>query len=341
LGEALWQQGRTEAAIEAIRTSLEIEPNSAEARTLARVFKDPSPAAPHAPVRPWPAASKQFQDPRKVLTRYMLRGRNDPRFITAQTAFAALGSCFAGELATRLSAAGRDVHHELIGEEVNSTFANRRLLEWLEQGSETTHAEIMEQAFGIDVRERLRSALSRSDVVIMTLGVAPGFFHHVTGEFGWISGRIEPSVRDHLMTRHVMRNTTVAENVANLRAILASMQRLAGRRQTVVLTVSPVPLQGATHAPSAVEADCLSKSVLRLACDEIVRDPGDATVVYWPSFEMVRWLGSYYVREPAFGAEDRTTVHVSRWLIDIVVGLFLEHFSVDDAAEAPTPAGRR
>ena len=50
---------------------------------------------------------------------------------------------------------------------------------------------------------------------------------------------------------------------------------------------------------------------------------------YWPSFEIVRWLGVHYTRPeaPVFGAEDGNTRHVSTWLVDMIVELFIQHHS--------------
>ena len=46
-----------------------------------------------------------------------------------------------------------------------------------------------------------------------------------------------------------------------------------------------------------------------------------AGVSYWPSFEMVRWLGVYF--EDVFGLEDQRSRHVSSFVIQNIIGLFL------------------
>jgi hypothetical protein len=40
-----------------------------------------------------------------------------------------------------------------------------------------------------------------------------------------------------------------------------------------------------------MEADCLSKATLRVAVDQLVTST--PYCLYWPAFEIVRWLGSY------------------------------------------------
>ena len=79
-----------------------------------------------------------------------------------------------------------------------------------------------------------------------------------------------------------------------------------------------------TSHPSAVVADCVSKSVLRVAVDELLRQRPD-NVYYWPSFEVIRWLGAY--TGPMYGAEDNSTLHVSEAVIATQVDTFMEVFS--------------
>src|SRR5437763_280107 len=132
----------------------------------------------------------------------------------------------------------------------------------------------MDQIYGPAMRERLRGAIGSTDVFVLTIGVAPCFFHPESGEF--------------LFSTMAPPTTTVDENVDNIRHIIAAVRRIAGDGAKVVLTVSPVPLSGTTEFSSAVIADCLSKSTLRLACQEVLSD-GLEGVFYWPSFEIVRW----------------------------------------------------
>ncbi len=163
--------------------------------------------------------------------------------------------------------------------------------------------------------------------------MAPCFFHQVTGEFAFVPGDLTKTSREHILSHHEMRMTTVAENAENIHHILDTIRRLARREPRVVLTVSPVPLGGATGFESAVVADCLSKSTLRLACDEVLRTrPGDG-LVYWPSFEIVRWLGAHYsANQPlVYGADDGSTHHVSNWIVDLVIDLFLKHHGPAEA----------
>ena len=273
----------------------------------------------------------EFQDPRHLMRRYLLRYRPKSPFIRPDTVFMTLGSCFAQNLALRLRTAGYSTHSEEIGEEVNSTYANRHLLDWVQHGPVNGPTRVMHQAYGAGSRERLSKGLTSSDVFVMTLGVAPCFFDP-DGEFVFLSPR--SATTNALRYAMTMRTTSVAENVDNIEAIIASVRRMAGRDIRIVLTVSPVPLQGTTEHESAITADCLSKSTLRVACQEVVTAHEGDGVIYWPSFEIVRWLGPYFGPDlpRVYGAEDGRSGHVSEWIIDLIVADFL------DFNAAPAPA---
>ena len=323
-GEALIQLGRISEAEAELRRALEVDPEQDGARALLQALRvPPKRAGRRARPRSWPTRQAAFDDPRELIRRYLLRDRPRAAFIAPGTVFATLGSCFADNLAHRLRAAGYSAFSERIGEEVNSTHANRYLIEWVENGPVDAQTAIMNEAFGAASRERLKRAIQGCDVFVMTLGVAASFFDD-RGEFVFIpqDARTTAAALDHA----AMRTTSVAENVENIGCIIDAVRRLAGPEVKVVLTVSPVPLAGTTEHDSAITADCLSKSTLRVACEEAVAARRGEGVLYWPSFEIVRWLGAHFGPETPgpYGADDGNTRHVSEWLIDLIVALFVE-----------------
>jgi hypothetical protein len=52
---------------------------------------------------------------------------------------------------------------------------------------------------------------------------------------------------------------------------------------------------------------------------------------------MARWLGAHLPAkyDPPFGADDGRTRHVSVWLQDLIIGLFVEYFGDGSLAGAP------
>jgi tetratricopeptide (TPR) repeat protein len=342
LGEALWRLGKRKKAMANLERAIELEPELADARAILEVMRSGA-TAKRARVVGWPARQRAFKGAREVIEQYVLRGQPGERFIRPETVFMTLGSCFAENLAARLREAGHSVNAEGIGEDVNSTYANRHLLEWVEKGPVDRPTQMMDRVYGEAMRQRLRRQIADTEVFVLTLGLAPCYFERDSGEFAFYPIKSE-TAREHLHANHEMRTTTVSENIRNLGLILESLRRMAGRPPKIVLTVSPVPLSGTTEFGSAVIADCISKSTLRVACHEVATVQAAQDVIYWPSFEIVRWLGPHFGREHplVYGQDDENTRHVSGWIVRLIVDLFLERYGpepegvADPAAPEPS-----
>ena len=337
LGEAQYRLGRMKKAIASLQKAIELDPDAApEARVVLEVVQGRA-VRRKAKVRGWPSRVLSFTKPRKVIENYLLDGQPGEPFISRDSVFMTLGSCFAENLARRLRSAGYAVNSEEIGEEVNSTYANRYLLEWIEHGPRDKVTRNMEEFYGAPLRERLKRYVEESNVFVLTLGLAPCFFEHGTGHFVFYPPQSEHGRNLLHSKQNVMRTTTVSENIRNLELVLDSLRRMAKRPPTIVLTVSPVPLSGTSELYSAIVADCVSKSTLRVACHEVMTLQNSPDLIYWPSFEIVRWMGNHFgpYHPLVYGAEDGNTRHVSEWVVKLIIDLFLEHYSVGEAATEP------
>ena len=114
--------------------------------------------------------------------------------------------------------------------------------------------------------------------------------------------------------------TTVAENEENIREIVRIIQTV-NPSAPIVLTLSPVPLLATFRDMSCMTADCVSKSVLRVALDNVMADRPE-NVYYWPSFELVKWAGSA-LDWRAWGEDAR---HAHRYLVQCIINEFVESF---------------
>jgi hypothetical protein len=154
-------------------------------------------------------------------------------------------------------------------------------------------------------------------------------------------------------TRHGFRVSSVSENLANLRK-LVQLIRAHVPAASIVFTLSPVPLSATFRGVSCVTANAVSKSVLRVAVDELLRSEGDAAGVspsgsgggvagdgcafnggatsgggvdaggrlyYWPAYEMIKEAFS----EPYL--EDGR--HVKPDIVRQVLNLFGKHYCRD------------
>lgn len=80
-----------------------------------------------------------------------------------------------------------------------------------------------------------------------------------------------------------------------------------------------------TKDKSVLERDVVSKSTIRLTIEEAQKC---VEFTYWPSFEVVKWLSPHIspsVDFQAFGDPDNNSRHVTRWIVDEITKLFIEH----------------
>ena len=338
LGKVLASRDRFGEAATAYERAIELNDSYVDARMELLAARRMIDASRSNRTRPaiWPGKVERFDNVEKLVRDFVLADyRPEQPVITKSTRVSAFGSCFAGHVAQRLQDRGVAVFYRRIAEDINNTYANRYLLDWIVEGPVNDHTVELESIYGAEQREKFRRRFGETELFIITLGVAPAFFSRETGAFVLAHGgasetKLLPQICD-------FRTTTVSENLANVRHILARI-RLLSPAARFVITVSPVPLMGTYEMGSAVVADTLSKATLRLTVDELLRS-GEAGVYYWPAFEIVRWLGAHLTTQhpPVYGADDGYSRHVSVWLVDLIMKLFIEYFgdaSVQPVAEA-------
>jgi tetratricopeptide (TPR) repeat protein len=328
LGEALLRLDEREEARTVLAQAVQMNPQGLETRALLHYAEGQ-----HAPIRTrqvrvWPSKQRQFENPKRLVERYVTGPMEAEPFIESSTQFFTLGSCFALNLSKALTRQGFASHHIDFNEDFNSTFANLHLLRWCALGPVDETTRYLDAVLGPPVRDRLVQSLKTTDCVVLTLGLAAAHFHDATGAFGLCLDKSTTS-REIFGSTYSLKTSTVAQNVANLEAIVELVDQLARPGCRIVLTVSPVPMAGSTEFESAVLSDCLSKSTLKLASHEFLASCRRPGLHYWPSFEIVKWLGAHYPRtvEPVFGAEDGETRHVSGWVVAMIIELFIAKFS--------------
>jgi hypothetical protein len=322
---------RLPEALGHLRRAKELQPGWVEVATathelesaLAAVTAPAHQGARRPSIARYPRSAAMFDDLRAVIDEYVLCDFEgvEPLLSPTSRVFA-FGSCFAANITRALKRWGVPADHVNYPEDINSTYANRDLLEWLRDGA-TPNAAIYERALGSGYRENTIAQLRGASVVIISLGVAPCFFDRETKGFvPTLGSNFSVSA---LLRKFEFRMTSVAENVTNLRVMIGILRELVPNI-SIVLTVSPVPLRATFERRSAVLADCVSKSTLRLAAEEILQEQAPG-FYYWPSFEIVRWLSAH--TGPVFGTEDGATLHVSETLVNDIMAAFVRVFGDD------------
>jgi len=162
------------------------------------------------------------------------------------------------------------------------------------------------------------AAFRQCDVLIFTLGLTEGWVSKLDGSVfpscpGTIAGTFDGA-------KHAFHNFKTGEIIADLNYAIAQLREV-NPRVRVILTVSPVPLVATASNNHILLATTYSKSVLRVAAEEVARDNPD--VCYFPAYEIVT---GPQAPERFFEADRR---NVSNEAVDQVMYAFLRACGIE------------
>ena len=263
----------------------------------------------------YPRSAQEFDDLVACVKQYLLPGFVPPHpIIDRSENIRTHGSCFAENIANEMTRQGMRARHFNFKERANSPAINEQIFKYLEAPDMPYLCAEHEQQFPQDLLDAMRQKLTEAQVFIYSLGVAP---HSVKNGIPVIfASPHETMSRD-------FKFSSVSEVEKSTSVIVDTLRKLNPNIK-IVLTVSPVPLTAMTGMSSGIVADCVSKSILRAATFSYMQNaPPD--VYYWPSFEMVRWVGGH-INSRAYGAHDGHALHVNTSLVEMIVGLFMRYY---------------
>lgn len=243
-------------------------------------------------------ADRHFYTPDGI-ERFVLHGwKPEEPFITAKSQVTAFGSCFAANISNWLAKRSYNVLNKAedagnayvvqCGEGMVNSFVILQQFEWAWENKvfnqELWHGYDTE-AYGYDpeVQKRTKQMFDETDVFILTFGLSEIWYDEPTGNVFW---RTIPKA-NYDPDRHKFRVSTVEENKANMRAIYDLIRKYRPDAK-IIFTLSPIPLQATFRPNSCITSSAVSKAVLRVAIDEILREKAEEGVLhYWPSYELV------------------------------------------------------
>jgi GSCFA family/Polysaccharide biosynthesis enzyme WcbI len=174
--------------------------------------------------------------------------------------------------------------------------------------------------------EAVRELFSKTDVFIFTLGLTESWRSKIDGAVFPVAPGVSGGEMD--FSRYEFINFSVHDVISDMNEALLLLRQLNNNCK-VILTVSPVPLIATYEPQHALVATTYSKSVLRVAADEIKRS--NDFVDYFPSFEII--TGAYnrgaYFDNDLRSVKPEGVAHVMR--------LFLKHYTLHSESEQNTP----
>jgi GSCFA family protein len=130
--------------------------------------------------------------------------------------------------------------------------------------------------------DSVRQAFEEATVLVFTLGLTEAWMSRADGAVfsacpGTVAGAFDAN-------RHAFHNMSALEVASDLNEFIREVRKLNGLLR-IILTVSPVPLVATATGGHVLPATIYSKSVLRVAAEEVVRANED--VAYFPAYEIV------------------------------------------------------
>jgi hypothetical protein len=277
---------------------------------------------------PYPANFNKANDAVRFIIDHVVRGYTpDQPPLRQNDSVVTLGSCFAGELRHFLNQVGLSSDSFWVPSGLNNTFALLDFISWCITGQQTGKGFRYERNPEGDIKDWLPTQerkqylenLGSAGAFVFTLGLAEVWEDTQTNKVFWRG--VPNSIFEN--DRHRFRVSTVEENRQNLGQII-SLLRSINPIAPIVLTLSPVPLKATFQDFSCMAADCISKSILRVAISETMNEIREQ-VFYWPSFEIVKWGGCHFPY-PVYGTDDGVVRHVSRFLVMNILLEFIRYF---------------
>ena len=174
----------------------------------------------------------------------------------------------------------------------------------------------------------VRAMFEGLDYFVFTLGLTEAWVDVVDGTVlpvcpGVAGGTFNPE-------RHKFVNFGISDVMADLRASIEAILAVNPKAR-FILTVSPVPLIATAEDEHALVATTYSKSVLRVACTEMVNAFPDR-VAYFASYEII--TGAF--NRGRYFAEDLRSVTAEG--VEHVMRVFMTTATGDTVQPAPAPA---
>jgi len=218
--------------------------------------------------------------------------------ITVNSQITAFGSCFAANISNYLSRRNYSVMNKAddagrayvvaCGEGMVNSFVILQQFEWAWEDrrfdQELWHGYDAEN-YGYDpeIQKQTKEMFDQTDVFILTFGLSEIWYDEVTDNVFWRT--IPKDVYDP--ERHKFRVSTVDENAENMTKIYDLIRKHRPDAK-IIFTLSPIPLQATFRDNSCITSNAVSKGIMRVAIDQVVREKRDEGVLhYWPSYEMI------------------------------------------------------
>lgn len=236
----------------------------------------------------WYPRARQQLNSREYLRTQLHLNVNAENFLSRDTQFVVMGTCFAQNIHNTLNGLGLPSAHLSLGEE---NPADVQFSIWMQR-----------EEFANYIREN-------KICFILTLGFA---------EIKILKKEIGENKKSGKLSNFAAPDSiaeTVVDGVRRMKEINPDTR--------MFITLSPVPLEGTASEYTVFEANAISKAIVRYAIALAVEKNPD--IEYFPSYEIVTQIAAA-MGEGSFANDDGHPRHVNKSVVELICSLFIESY---------------
>ena len=233
------------------------------------------------------------------------------------------GGCWNRDLDVALSEL--EVNHFFlpITDDVNSCAGNLMFAQWLTD-PDKNYASPGLIADAKYPPEIIKQKITASNVIMLSYSRAFEMFDKESLRFE--VGKTSLFNIQALNKKYQFKLAPVDENV---RAIIQTIDliRKISPNAVIILQISPGTILAGLGGQSAVEADFLSKAMLRVSINEVISRWNLHNVFYWPTIEIFRWIASHQTNY--YGGDDGSAWHLNLDCTRAMAESFVNRFNMN------------
>ena len=280
-------------------------------------------------------------------------GVNSLPQISRQDRICTFGSCFAANIAKYLRSIGYHAKNLPLSENINSPSSvsvlfnilatneeniPTQILDWYNHLSKNSSAYFSDKQIQAHLNKDLinirysRKLIQNADVVVVTLGNIVEYKVKNLAEGNRIPAQVprflslfnEDSVLNSFNLSSLMKGAGYSLELMDFQETFDSCSNLLNALKRlnpiakVIVSLSPIPIDnliGSSVGSSAIIADSISKSTLRVSIDALSKE---FDFSYFPSYEIVKWVAPMTPQQ-IWGKEDGCSRHISE---DILLSIY-------------------
>jgi len=278
----------------------------------------------HIPRKEIVTFPKDWKDFDNILNKTILNIVPDKKCLDKDSKVLTFGSCFANNLAIHLEKNSIETTALALPANLQNVFSVESFFKWIVENIKDDEywQEYDGHSFNpSDSRELFLQDVKNANAFVITLGLSEIWKDKLTDKIFWRA--VPKEIYDE--NRHSFELANVYDTVESIGNIVNNIRKV-NEEAVIILTLSPVPLSATFRGISCIVADCVSKSIIRVAIDTyMTTHTKDQNIFYWPSYEIVKDVMTHY-NKTSYGEDDGYHRHVNNSLVEKIINKFISSY---------------